>query len=74
MTPELPTSRSTTGVLMEDEILRPPKPDDDWPAGGFGSFFRSWISRPSPVVVWSGSWMTTCESVVICWVASSNTT
>ncbi len=71
-TPELPTSRRVTREffcrIAYSTPPNPPGEDDGMP---LGSGLRSWISSPSPLVVWSGSTMSTCDSLVICWVASS---
>ncbi len=71
-TPGLPTSRRVTrGFLSRIAYSTAPNPAAEDAGRPLGSGLRSWITSPSPLVFWSGSTMSTCDSLVICRVAST---
>ena len=59
------------GFFIRIAYSTPPNPAAEDPGRPLGSGLRSWITSPSPLVFWSGSTMSTCDSLVICRVASS---
>src|SRR5262245_24633400 len=72
--PELPTSRRVTDTFdCSTAYSAPPKPEEDefCATTRLGSGLRSLMINPSPMVVWSGSCMTTCDVLVMVRLASS---